>query len=312
MLKHAKSILITGGCGTLGKAILKRSVEEKWECQITVFSTDAMKHIAVKKMFPHVHSVIGDIRDATTVYNVMAGKDIVIHAAAVKHIPVSEVHSIDTYQINVEGSINIANAAIQHGVAHVIGISTDKVCHAANAYGASKFMMEKAFQEYSRLGLDTSFHLVRYGNVLESTGSVIEVWKNQVERGEPIKITNPKMTRFFISPSQAVNLVVDGLKLTGGMILIPKMKSLSIEKLAEYTVGKDVPFEIVPMRPGEKIHETLLTVEETEFATETLNYIFLRQTTGERNDPEDSPLPYSSDIAPELTKEELEDLLLDA
>lgn len=309
MLENAKSVLITGGCGTLGKAILKRSVIGQWDCQITVFSTDAMKHLEVKKMFPHVHSVIGDIRDATTVYNVMAGKDVAIHAAACKHIPVSEVNSIDTFEINVTGSLNVAQAAIQHGVKHVIGISTDKACHSANAYGATKYLMEKCFQEYSRLKLPTRFHLVRYGNVLESTGSVIEVWKNQLAREEPIRITDPNMTRFFISPQNAVSLIQYGLMLDGGVILIPKMKSLSIGKLAEYTLDPGYETEIVPLRPGEKTHETLLTIEEGFYAQESQDFIFLKPTTSERN--ETPVLPYTSDIAPELSRKELETLLED-
>jgi len=270
-----------------------------------------MKHLAVKKQYPHVHSVIGDIRDATTVYNAMAGADYVIHAAAVKHIPVSEESSIDTFQINVEGSLNIASAAVQHGVKHVIGISTDKVCHAANAYGATKYLMEKAYQEYSRAGFDTQFHLVRYGNVLESTGSVIEVWKNQIERKEPIRITDPLMTRFFMSPSQAVDLVLNGLKLESGTILIPKMKSLSIAALAEYTVDTtQYGVQLVPLRPGEKIHETLLTTEECDYAVESDEYFFLHPTTTPQVE---NPIahPFSSDVAEKLTEEELATLLRD-
>ena len=321
MLQDAKSILITGGCGTLGRAILKRATDEKWGCKITVFSRDAMKHLAVKKMFPHVDSVIGDIRDATTLYNVMAGKDVVVHAAAVKHIPVSEKNSIDTYQVNVEGSLNVAQAAIQHNVKHVLGISTDKACHAANAYGSTKYLLEKIFQEFSRLNLSTQFHLVRYGNVLESTGSVIEVWKNQITRGEPIKITDLEMTRFYISPSQAVDLVLSALETPSGQIFIPKMKALSIKKLAEYTVADviDIPVEIVPIRPGEKKHETLLTLEEGWYASDCAefgefkplhsDYFILKPTTSERYP--DPISPYTSDIADQLTKDELTDLLND-
>lgn len=176
-------------------------------------------------------------------------------------------------------------------------------------------MMEKAWQEYARLGLDTSFHLVRYGNVLESTGSVIEVWKNQIAKREPIRVTDPLMTRFFISPSQAVDLVLNGLKLESGMILIPKMKSLSIGMLAQYTVNPEFGTELIPMRPGEKMHEELLTLEEGDFVTESDEYFFLRPTTSQRNVVNETeiyrPFKYSSDIAPELTKEELEVLLAD-
>ena len=304
-----KKILITGGAGTLGKEIIRHAVENEWGCHITIFSRDTIKHQLIRQKYPQVHSVIGDVRDATTLYNAMSGKDIVIHAAAVKHIPVSEVNPTDTYGINVEGSTNVLNAAMLHGTPQVIGISTDKVCHAANAYGATKYLMEKAFAEYSRLGLPTRFGLVRYGNVLESTGSVIEAWKHSLERGEAIKITDPAMTRFFISPRQAVQIITDSIAANtpSGHILIPKMKALSIGKLAEYTLG-EYESERIPLRPGEKIHETLLTVEECEYAIETSEYFVLRPTTAGMVESQISE-PYASNTAPELTRDELMDLL---
>ena len=159
--------------------------------------------------------------------------------------------------------------------------------------------------------LDTKFHLVRYGNVLESTGSVIEAWKRSLAEEKPIKITDPNMTRFWLSPQQAVNLVILALQIPSGDILIPKMPALSIGKLAEYTVTNEAigfhPIEIIPLRPGEKVHEELLTIEETEYATESDDFFFLRPTTSEK--VEKPPKPYSSDIAPELTREELMELL---
>lgn len=300
-------ILITGGAGYLGRAILKRAHEEHWDAQFTIFSTDAMKHHYVKSLYPDVHSVIGDIRDGMTVRNAMAGKDIVIHAAAVKHIPESEYHSLDTYAVNVEGSINVAMAAIDLNIPHVLAISTDKVCHAANAYGASKYMMEKTWQELARLGLPTQFHLVRYGNVLESTGSVIEVWKNAFERGEKIKITDQEMTRFWLAPSTAVQYVIESLKLNSGEIYVAKMPALSIGDLARYTLGV-LEYDKVPLRPGEKMHETLLTIEECAYAMDKGKYFILRPTTSERNHAADL-WPYTSDSAPQLTKQELMELL---
>lgn len=302
-------ILITGGAGTLGREIIRRATENQWDCDITILSTDAVKHFYVKSLWPQVHSVIGDIRDSTTVYNAMAGKDIVIHAAAVKHIPDSEWNSIDTFQINVEGSLNICNAALQHGTPHVLGISTDKVCHPANAYGATKYLMEKTFQEFSRLGLPTQFHLVRYGNVLESTASVIEVWKKAVLEGKPIKVTDPRMTRFYISPKQAVDLVVAAMELESGNILIPKMKSLSVAKLAEYTL-EEYEVQEVPIRPGEKMHETLLTIEECRNVLPKDGSFILHPTTSGFVNPYHIGMsPYTSENAEELTREELATLL---
>lgn len=275
-------ILITGGAGYLGRSIIERAQKEKWDCHITIFSTDATKHARVLHEFPRgVSSVIGDIRDSLTVYNAMAGKDIVIHAAAVKEIPVSEYNSIDTFEVNVRGSLNVANAAILHGTPLVIGISTDKVCHAVNAYGASKYMMEKIFQEYARLELPTRFVLTRYGNVIESTASVIEAWKRAISAGEPIKVTDPGMTRFWLSPSQAVSLIEMAAKLQGGEILIPKLKSLSLPAVADYVLPEGVHFqsETIGLRPGEKMHEELLTAEESDFAIEADGFFILRPTT---------------------------------
>ena len=309
-------VLLTGGCGTLGTAIVKRATEEEWDCKITVFSRDAMKHLRLKNKYPHVQSIIGDIRDPMVLYNAMVGKDYVLHLAAVKHIPVSEYNSIDTFEINVTGSLNVCNAALQLGTPHILGITTDKSCHPANAYGATKYLMEKCFQEFARLETKTQFHLVRYGNVIESNGSVVQEWKRAVENGEPVKITDPAMTRFWLSPSQAVDYVIASLELESGHIYIPKTPALSIGKLLEYTIGdRHHEVERVDLRPGEKLHETLLTCEETHYSqSHTLlggdGYFILNPTTSERVESPWSG-PYTSDTARELTEDELKELLAD-
>lgn len=311
MLKGNK-ILVTGGSGTLGKEIIRRAHEEDWGCQITIFSRDVVKHFAIMRKYPDVQSVIGDVRDETTLLNAMAGKDIVIHGAAVKHIPVSEVHSIDTWEINVQGSMNVLRAAMYHGTPEVIGISTDKACHPANAYGASKYMMEKAFQEFARVGLQTRFGLLRYGNVLESTGSVVEAWKRAVANGEPIKMTHPDMTRFYISPHNAVQIILDSIEaeVPSGCILVPRMKSLSLGELAEYALdGMEYEIEYIPIRPGEKMHETLVTVEELDHTDEADEYFVIRPTTSFANEENDVTEPFTSLNADRLTQEELEELL---
>lgn len=303
------SILITGGAGTLGRALIERSIKQGWNASITVFSTDTYKHHAIRRDFPDVGFIVGDIRDYTTVRNAMIGRDIVIHAAAVKEIPTSEWSSIDTIDVNINGSLNIANAAVDAGVKHVIGISTDKACHPANAYGATKYLMEKIWQEFARVWDTPSFHLVRYGNVLESTASVVKRWKESIARGEPVVVTSREMTRFWISPAQAAALVEECIRLESGVILIPKAKSLSIGELMEYTIGHEpmVGVKNIPLRPGEKMHETLLTVEEAEFAIHTDDYFLLKPTTTHR---ESTFTPhYDSRNAPRLTQDELMELL---
>jgi len=304
-------ILITGGAGYLGKAIIKRSTEENWDADITIFSTDAVKHIQVVNQYPHVHSVIGDIRDGDTLWAAMTGKDLVIHAAAVKHIDVSEYNSIDTFDVNVTGSLNVLRCAAQLGIPKVIGISTDKAVSPINAYGASKFAMEKLFAEFSRLGLVTTFHLTRYGNVIDSTASVLTSWKRLVTEGKPIKVTDPFMTRYWLSPSQAVDHIIEALKLESGHIFIPMLPSLSIGKLAEYIIGQpfgEIDSEKIPIRPGEKIHESLLNSDEGHYAKLNGNTYDLSPTTSERHH---HTFYYSSENADFLTKPELMALLND-
>lgn len=316
LLQHA-NIFVTGGAGTLGRAIARRRRDENWSGRLTVYSTDDHKHDVMRRMFPdqRITYVQGDIRNAETLYAAMIGHDVVIHAAAVKVIPVSEEWSIDTIDVNIYGSQNVCAAAVRAGVFHVLGISTDKACHPANLYGTTKMAMEKIFQEYARLGHNTEFHLVRYGNVLESTGSVIEQWKKATEAGSPIKVTDPTMTRFWLSPSQAVGYVIDAIdppaaKIYPGIIFVPAMPSLSVGELADLTVGT-ADVEHIPLRPGEKMHETLVTIEELPRTKSYPDCFFVHASTDDYR-REGLKAPYTSDTARRLTSDELATLLADA
>ena len=309
------NVFVTGGAGTLGHAIAKRRKKEGWSGRMTVYSTSNHNHARMRMLYPDIQYVQGDIRNPTTLYNAMVGHDIVIHAAAVKVIPDSELYSIDTFDVNVNGSLVVYDCAARANIAHVLSISTDKACHAANAYGASKMMMEKASQEYSRIdGIKTSFHLVRYGNVLESSGSVIEAWKKAQMRGDKLKITDPEMTRFWLSPSRAVDYVKQALTYRSGVILVPEMPSLKIGKLLEYVTDGDYETERIPLRPGEKMHETLVTVEECDYANYSKGKFYLISPTyAGRNLMLEigfsAPPVLSSDIAKELSKSDLLRLL---
>jgi len=306
-------ILITGGAGTLGRAIIARATAEHWDCDIAIMSRDTMKHARVLRRWPQVQCVVGDIRDPVTLYNAMVGKDLVIHAAAVKHIPISEFNPNDTYAVNVVGSQNVFDAALQLRTPEVLAISTDKACASHNAYGSTKYMMEKVAQEYAYLcaanQLRTKIHLVRYGNVLESTGSVVEAWHNAESEGKPIKVTDPAMTRFYISPGQAVDYVIDSLRFPPGHVYIPKMPALSLARLAEYVVGEDYPVERIPVRPGEKLHETLLTSWEAPQASAVYEEFYELYASTEHAPEHPAFGPYTSEHAPELTKGQLEELL---
>lgn len=312
------NIFVTGGAGTLGKAIAQRREDEGWTGRLTVYSTDAGKHGLMRRMFPDVTYIQGDIRNQEVLTLAMAGHDVVIHAAAVKFIPDSEYASVDTIDVNVYGSESVCWAARAVNARHVLGISTDKACHPANAYGASKMLMEKVFQEHARYGGETIFNLVRYGNVLESRGSVIEAWRKAVEAGNSVKITDPNMTRFWLSPPQAVDYVVESLKLPSGRIYVPKMPGLSIGKMLHYVIGEDQSrpmIETIPLRPGEKLHEMLLTDEELEYAEfypgigGKSPFYVVHPSTDPRMEVKEGVEVYTSYIARELTHDELAELL---
>ena len=304
------NIFLTGGAGTLGRAIAERRFTEGWKGKLTVFSRDTTKHSRMRVNFPDVNYVCGDVRNYDNLYAAMAGHDVVIHAAAVKVIPVSEYDSADTIDVNVIGSMNVCKAAVQLGVNYVMGISTDKAAHPVNAYGATKMLMEKVFAEYARKKFKTEFYLVRYGNVLESTGSVIEAWNKAVDAGQPVTITDDSMTRFWLSPSQAVDVIEKGFScLHNGCIYVPKMPALSIKKLAEYTLPEGTPLKITGVRPGEKMHEDLVTEEERKYTDEFADYYMVFPSTNQSHIFQSPMLPFSSDVARELSKDELMDLL---
>lgn len=253
-------ILITGGAGTLGRALIAH-FSQNANNMITVLSRDPMKHMALRRDYPGVICVPGDIRDYATVYQVAAGHDIIIHAAAQKHIPVGEAYPEDTIGINVQGSINVCAAAVAAGVPVVVGISTDKVCYPINTYGATKLLMERIFIDHASRYPGTKFTMCRYGNVVGSTGSVLQVWRRQIEEGHSITITDPDMTRFWISENDAVNLVQLAMTAASGDIVIPMARAMSMGEMAR-AFAPHAPIDIIGQRPGEKYHECLLTDQE--------------------------------------------------
>lgn len=279
------NVFITGGAGTLGKAIIARSKAMGWNAKFTVFSRDAHKHDKLNRIFPDVRCIIGDVRDTERLADLMVGHDLVIHAAAIKHIPQAEQNVGETISINVQGSISVALAAIEAGVEQVVGISTDKVCGAANTYGSTKYLMEKFFQSIDG---DTMFNLVRYGNVIGSVGSVVEVWRDMYKRDGIVKATDPDMTRFWITPDQAVTLILKSLDQPNRTILIPWLPATTMKQLAEYVLPEEAIIEYTGLRPGEKRHEEMLTQEEGWYAEEAeQNYIRLWPTTMK---PFDNPI----------------------
>ncbi len=259
-----KVVLITGGTGSFGKAFVERALQSKAK-KIIVFSRDEQKHYEMDRVIKdrRMRYFVGDIRDRDRLMTAFRGVDIVIHAAAMKHVPICEYNPIEAVQTNVNGAKNIVEAAIACEVEKVLSLSTDKAVSPANLYGATKLCMEKlviSANAYAGEG-STRFSCVRYGNVMGSAGSVIPLFRKQMQAGG-LTITDARMTRFWIEMSEAVALVLRGLELmTGGEIYIPKLPTSDIETLAE-AVAPGVPRKEVGIRPGEKLHETLVSAEE--------------------------------------------------
>lgn len=264
------NILITGGSGFLGRAILRKAERESWPAKFTIYSRDETKQWELKRRYPEARCVLGDVaRDVERLLAVANGHDTIIHAAAVKYIPEAEHNVFETVDVNINGSRNVAMAAIGAGVKTVIGISTDKACGPLNVYGMTKGVMERMFSEANRMGR-TNFVNVRYGNVIGSTGSVIPVFKKQLEDYNEIRVTDSKMTRFWLSADDAIDLIVnahDNAEVLPSHTFISACPAMRIVDLAEAVWltcnrNSDTPIVFTGIRPGEKMHEALFNEQE--------------------------------------------------
>lgn len=280
-----KTLLITGGTGSFGNAVLNRFLDTDIK-EIRIFSRDEKKQDDMRHEFqakmPEVANkikfFIGDVRDLSSVKNVMYGVDYIFHAAALKQVPSCEFFPIEAVKTNVLGTDNVLTAAIEAGVKAVICLSTDKAAYPVNAMGTSKAMMEKVIVAKSRT-VDpdkTKICCTRYGNVMCSRGSVIPLWIDQIREGNPITITEPKMTRFIMSLEEAVDLVLFAFENgTSGDILVQKAPACTIEVLAKAVTELFHPgheIRVIGIRHGEKMYETLLTNEECAHALDLGNF----------------------------------------
>ncbi len=272
-------LLITGGTGSFGNAVLNRFLETDIG-EIRIFSRDEKKQDDMRHEFqakmPHVANkikfYIGDVRDIQSVKNAMHGVDYVFHAAALKQVPSCEFFPLEAVKTNVLGTDNVLTAAIEAGVKSVICLSTDKAAYPVNAMGTSKAMMEKVVVAKSRTSGDTKICCTRYGNVLCSRGSVVPLWIDQIKAGNPITVTEPAMTRFVMSLEEAVDLVLFAFeKGESGDILVQKAPACTIETLAKAVCELfevDCEIKTIGIRHGEKMYETLLTNEECSGAVD--------------------------------------------
>lgn len=267
-----KTILITGGTGSFGRAFLKTLLHYDNPKSIRIYSRGEMLQYETEKLFPddRIRFFIGDVRDKERLSRAMNGVDIVIHAAALKQVPACEYNPIEAVKTNINGSINIINTAIDNNVDRVIALSTDKAVHPVNLYGSTKMVAEKLFVQgnaYRGGDRHTKFSCVRYGNVVGSRGSVVPLFLEQKKTGR-LTITDDRMTRFWLTLDEGVQFVRNCLpRMTGGEIFVPKIPSMKVIDLA-HAMAPEAKIDIIGIRPGEKIHEILLTEDEARHTKE--------------------------------------------
>ena len=321
---NGKTIFLTGGTGSFGKKFIQMTLAKYKPKKIIVFSRDELKQFEMMEKFPQathpIRYFLGDVRDLERLRRAMKGSDIVVHAAAYKHVPAAEYNPFEFVKTNIIGAQNVIEAALDAGVKQVVALSTDKACNPINLYGATKLASDKMFVaaiSYSGEG-GPCFSVVRYGNVVGSRGSVIPFFMNQAAKGK-LTITDPEMTRFWITLDEAVSMVWRAMKISkGGEIYVSKIPSMNIMDLAE-VVAPNLPKEIIGIRPGEKIHEVMISEDDARYTFEYDNYyaIFpaisnwfsdaLKSGEGKLVPPN---FRYSSEINPQkLTRADLSKLL---
>jgi UDP-N-acetylglucosamine 4,6-dehydratase len=265
------SILVTGGTGSFGQRFVETVLEKHRPRRLVILSRDELKQSEMQARLKHpaLRFFLGDVRDKERLIRGMYGIDVVVHAAALKQIPACEYNPFEAIQTNVMGAKNVIDAAIDAGVKRVIALSTDKACNPINLYGATKLCAEKLFVQANTYGYPrgTTFACVRYGNVIGSRGSVIPLFREQARTGT-VTVTDPKMTRFWITLDQGVDLVLRAAAVMhGGEIFVPKLPSTRIMDLVD-AVAPGCRATFVGIRPGEKLHEVLISEDEARHALE--------------------------------------------
>jgi UDP-glucose 4-epimerase len=275
-----KTLLITGGTGSFGNAVLSRFLSTEIK-EIRIFSRDEKKQDDMRHLYqnPKIKFYIGDVRDRRSVDGAIKGVDFIFHAAALKQVPSCEFFPTQAVRTNVLGTENVLDSAIEHGVKNIVVLSTDKACYPINAMGISKAMMEKVAIAKGRQlgnGNGTTICCTRYGNVMASRGSVIPLWIDQIEKSEVITITDPNMTRFMMTLNDAVDLVIYAFQNgRNGDLFVQKAPAATLHTLAQALkelLKKDTPVKVIGTRHGEKLYETLVTREEMARAEDMEDY----------------------------------------
>lgn len=260
-------ILVTGGTGSFGKAFVRYALDNLNPRRLIIFSRDELKQYEVRQLFnddPRLRWFIGDIRDERRLLRAMHNVDYVVHAAALKQVDTAEYNPFEFVKTNIMGSQNVIEAAIDTGVKRVVALSTDKASSPINLYGATKLTADKLFitGNHYAAAYETRFSVVRYGNVMGSRGSVIPFFRRLAAEGKSLPITDMRCTRFFITLPQAVKFVVDSFDyMHGGELYVPKIPSMKITDLAQ-SIAPGAPMHDIGLRPGEKLHEEMISPEE--------------------------------------------------
>jgi len=278
-----KSILITGGTGSFGQRYVQTLLTGYRPARLVVFSRDELKQYEMQQRFDAscMRYFIGDVRDPDRLMQAMRGVDIVIHAAALKQVPAAEYNPMECIKTNVHGAENVIRAAIENGVQKVIALSTDKAANPINLYGATKLASDKLFVAANNLAGKhrTRFSVVRYGNVVGSRGSVIPLFERLIREGaKSLPITDPRMTRFWISLQQGVDFVLENFaRMHGGEIFVPKIPSIRMPELAQ-AMAPDLPTHTIGIRPGEKLHEIMCPADDSHLTLEFPKHYVIRPT----------------------------------
>lgn len=282
---EGKSILVTGGTGSFGKQFVETTLTQHNPERVIVFSRDELKQFEMSReprfQDPRIRFFIGDVRDKERLLRAFDGVDVVIHAAALKQVPACEYNPFEAIKTNVLGAQNIIDAAIERRVQKVVALSTDKACNPANLYGATKLCSDKLFVAGNAYvgDKDTAFSVVRYGNVVGSRGSVIPLFVKLRETGR-LPITHAEMTRFWITLDQGVQFVMDSLeRMHGGELFVPKIPSMKMTDLAR-AIGPECELDIIGIRPGEKLHEVMISEDDARSTLEFDNHYVIQPEFG--------------------------------
>jgi len=276
-----KSILITGGTGSFGKQYVETILERFKPKKVIIYSRDELKQFEMQQKFnaPEMRYFIGDVRDAERLRQAMRGVDYVIHAAALKQVPAAEYNPMECVKTNIHGAQNVIKAAIENEVEKVIALSTDKAANPINLYGATKLVSDKLFVAANNItgGHMTRFSVVRYGNVVGSRGSVVPFFEKLIAEGaKEIPVTDPRMSRFWISLQDGVDFVLSNFeRMHGGEVFVPKIPSMRITDLAE-AIAPGMPIKVIGIRPGEKLHEIMVPADDSHLTLEFKNHYVIK------------------------------------